>query len=133
MNTTDNLVADVEADIFATEGAFHVHGIYYAIFGDADLAHRRLAIRTADTVARVRAWTRRGALVDGLAIRPAIGSVPKLFERCTWCGKRFEPGAPAIVVATRHIHERTCREEFDRFLAEAEIARAQATLQMAEV
>ena len=132
MNTTDSLVADVEADVLATEGAFHVHGIYYALFGDADLARRRLAIRTADTVARVRAWTRRGALVDGQAIRPAPGSVPKLFERCAWCGKRFEPGAPAIVVATRHIHEQACREEFDRFLAEAEVTRAQATLQLAE-
>ncbi|HXB27487.1 MAG TPA: hypothetical protein VNV25_22350 [Gemmatimonadaceae bacterium] len=63
MNTTDSLVADVEADILAAEGAFHVHGIYYAIFGDAD---------------------------------------------------------------------RACREEFDQFLAEAEIARAQATLQIVE-
>jgi hypothetical protein len=132
MNSTDSLVDDVEADILATEGAFHVHGIYYAIFGDADLARRRLATRTADTVARVRAWTRRGALVDGQAMRPALGSVPRLFERCAWCGRRFEPGAPAIVVATRHIHDRACREEFDRFLCEAEIARAQATLQLVE-
>ena len=132
MNTTDSLVADVEADVLATEGAFHVHGIDYAIFGDADLARRRLATRTADTVARVRAWTRRGALVDGLAIRPTLSSVPKLFERCAWCSKRFEPGAPAIVVATRHIHDRACRDEFDRFLAEAELARAQATLRTLE-
>jgi hypothetical protein len=132
MSSNDGIVAGVEADILAAEGAFHVNGIYYAIFGDADLTRRRLATRTADAVTRTHAWARAGATVDGVGVRPTAAPALPITERCAWCGQRFAPGAAALAVAGRYIHDRACRDEFDRFLAEAELERAQTTLRLLE-
>lgn len=133
MQHTAEIIAGVEADVLAAEGAFHVDGTYYAIFGDADRARRRLGTRIADSVVRIHAWAFRGATVDGAPVRPTFVAVPQLLERCAWCGQRFEPDAPAVHVASRLLHDRACRDEFDRLIAEAEVDRAHATLRLVEV
>jgi hypothetical protein len=117
----------------ASDGLAYHDGVYYAAFHDATLVRRHLcAGAAADTTATARVWLRRGATVSGVVAHPTIGAVPGLFDRCGWCEQRFAPGAPAVTVAGRFLHEHACRQAFDRFIAEAELERAQAALRMME-
>jgi hypothetical protein len=131
MSHNEEVIAGVAPDAISAHGLIRNDGVYYAAFDDPNLVRGQLVYRAA-SAAQTRGWLRQGATIRTALARPAVGAVPTLFDRCAWCDQRFAPGAPTLTYAGRYLHEQACREAFDRFLAEAELERAQATLRLLE-
>jgi hypothetical protein len=129
---SDEVIIDVPPVVISSQGLVHHNGVVYAAFDNADLVRRQLGTTARPATVDARAWLRRGATVPRILGQQSFGSAPTLFDRCAWCEERFFPGEPATRFADRFLHDRRCREEFDRSLAEAELERAQATLRLTE-